>query len=309
MHDLIERQTNEARRATWRARASLAMAFGLHSVLLVAMWRNHTVLVERPAPAEDAVVDLDLASEEIAPPIQKEEEAPSERLPPEPTPARASSTTAPRAPSIGGGSDTVANAEPAAPAPSGSASGGWTFSPTGRGPIDLGLGTPRTAQQLPPGAVPKVDAPADERPSAGAALADVFDQGRGTPVKFAVEMAARSTEAPENGKAVFDITVGVEGGVQISLVSATTNYEGWNQLIASIRKHLAKKNVRIPSNAKGFHVVVEVEAHDQLPDGKAVGSLGFGENRSGAFTLPSVENIGVRPTRIVSSRITRENRL
>ncbi|WP_394835531.1 hypothetical protein LVJ94_01210 [Pendulispora rubella] len=310
MHELIDRPSYEARRANRRARVSLVMACGLHSALLVAMWRNHIVLTpaDRDESAED-VVDLDLASE-VPPPIPQAEEVPVEpsRVLPEPTPARESSAT-PRPQSKGGGGDGTPNVEPAPPAPSGSASGGWTFSPTARGPVDLGLGTPGVTGKLPPGAIPKVDAPADERPSVGAELAAVFDQGRGSPVKAAVEMAARGSEAPENGKAVFDVTVGVEGGVQISLVSATTNYEGWNELIATIRKHLAKKNVRIPPNAKGFHVVVEVEAHDQLPDGKSVGSSGFGENRSGAFTLPSVENIGVRPMRIVSSRITRENRL
>ena len=264
--------------------------------------------MERDESAEDTV-DLDLA-EVVPPTVKEEEEVPVEptpsRIPPEPTSARESSI--PRPSHSGGGGDGT-NVESAPPAPAGSASAGWTFSPTARGPVDLGLGTPGVTGKLPPGAVPKVDVPAEERPSAVASMTAVFDVGRGNPVKSAVEMAARGTEAPEKGKAVFDVTVGIEGGVQISLVSATTNYEGWNQLIAAIRKHLAKRNVNVPSNAKGFHVVVEVEAHEQLPDGKSPGSFGIGESGGGGFTLPSIENIGARATRVVSSRITRENRL
>ena len=318
------------------------VACGIHSAMLVALWRNHTnYSAEAPAPTEDSEWELDVTPPEET--SEEREQALAIQRPP--ASAAGGRTTArdpsavPGSPESTTGSLETGPAEPATPSPSSSASpsgSGWTFSPGPKGPVDLGLGSARNPKLLPPGAVGKVDIPADERPSTSGGMLEMLDAedakrgfGRGGPVKLAVEAAARTTDAPMAGKAVYDISVGKDGLVQINLVNATSDFDGWSQIIAAIRGHLAKKHLRIPPDSKGLHVVVEIEAHEQYPDGSRpsdsgarvgmgpngpgasyrgkVGGIGLGPGGLGGMLTP--ENSGVAATRVVSSRIVRETRL
>ncbi|WP_394833333.1 hypothetical protein LVJ94_43195 [Pendulispora rubella] len=233
-------------------------------------------------------------------------------------------------------------------APAGEA---WTFSPFDEpSRVVTGFALDRGA---------RIDVPADERPSTTGGLVEALDQqdvklgmGRGGPVKLAIEAAARTTDAPIVGTATFDVVVESSGGLHVQLLSASTDFQGWTRLVDAIRAHLARKQVRIPSGAKGLRVAVEVEAREQYPDGVSPTALGNEvgvslkgvtashrnkvcemhpavkgdrvdmDSHSGSAALASanivklmvegtcsVENIGARATRVVSSRILRETRL
>jgi len=339
VRDGRQRSEEPGRSASWRARASVAMACGVHSALLITIWRSHPANpAETQGRTDDVVVDLDVVPASDAPPPREVREPRSEpaaegrgsqtQASAERTPARGASNPS--------GAEENGGVESVAPSPSGSSAQGWTFSPNSGKPVDLGIGTARTPKGLAPDAVGKVDVPADERPSTTGGLVEALDAedakrgvGRGGPVKLAVEAAARSTDAPTAGKATFDIAVGIDGDVHASLLVASADFEQWNQLIASIRGHLARKRVRFPPGSKGLHVVVEVEAHEQFPDGRTPASLGgkagmtpegpaagysgkvcgVGITLGGLGGGCSPENAGVPATRVVSSRITRETRL
>ncbi|WP_394825556.1 hypothetical protein [Pendulispora albinea] len=314
-----------------RTYASLAVACGVHAAFLAVSWKQRPAQpaldgTERPAePTEEW--DLDVAA--LFEKSEVREEAPVAA----PEPARKAAENAPREPmtTLGSVENAPQNTNPGAenptPSPASSSSSapaeGWTFSPTVRKPVDLGLGAPGGSKYvLPDGVVSKAELPADERPSTTGGLAEALDAedvkrgtSRGQPVRLAVEAAARTTEAPSVGRATFDISVGAEGAVQIQLADANNDYEGWKRLVEAIRGQLARKRVRIPPGSKGLHVVVEVEARDQKPDGTPANASAlrrFGANPDtpvgGSFSL-SPENIGVSAKRFVSSRIVRETRL
>ncbi|WP_394840998.1 hypothetical protein LZC95_28470 [Pendulispora brunnea] len=322
MHEPLSRRTV----------ASLAAACGVHAVLLAVTWKHAPVRPPQDLPAAaDAVEEWEI---ETPPDIGKPE--PSSNAPASPLAARevARRWTAPsEVPATPPPSDSGSSETATPPSESGEA---WSLPSVGRKPIDLGLGTARGPAILAPGGAATAEPPADERPSRTGGLVEALDAedaargfGRGGPVKLAVEAAARTTDAPTVGKATFDVAVNGDGSLHVTLLSANTDYEGWNRITQAIRSHLGRKRVRIPPGAKGLHVVVEVEAKEQFPDGTSPSSLGGkvgigpagpaasyrGKVCRATISLAGItggcspENAGVAPTRMVSSRIVKETRL
>jgi len=317
-------------------RASLVVASAVHVAALIAVAKSHAVHAPS-ADDETAVWDLDLTpspeEEEQAPPSQ---ETPARETAHGALEAREESRSSQQGEAPASPSASTSSEAHGAPAPSGSAGQGWTFSPTGKGPIDLGIGSARGPKSFHYDPTAKVELPADERPSTTGGLVEMLDAddakrgfGRGGPVKLSVETAARSTDAPMEGQATFDIAVMASGELSIHLVAANADFDHWNRLVEAIRNDLARKHVRIPHGSKGIHVVVEVEAHQQFPDGTSPSSLGgkvvmgpqgpaagyrgkvcgAGISLGGLGGGCSPENAGTVATRVVSSRITRETRM
>ncbi|WP_394851009.1 hypothetical protein [Pendulispora rubella] len=297
-------------------------------MFLAVTWKHAAVRLPPEAAATPDVVE---EWEIEPPPAEVEAPAPHSAEPATPL-ARAHDSGRPSAAPSEAPAPAPASSGSAAPAPG----EGWSLPPTGGKPIDLGLGTARGPAVFAPGPMASAEPPADERPSRTGGLTEALDAadaargfGRGGPVKLAVEAAARTTDAPTTGKASFDIAVNADGSMHVVLLSANTDFEGWNGIVQAIHSHLARKRVRIPPGAKGLHVVVEVEAKEQFPDGTSPKDLGGkvgmtpagpvagyrGKVCSAAISLAGIgggcspENAGVRAARMVSSRIVKETRL
>ena len=88
--------------------------------------------------------------------------------------------------------------------------------------------------------------------------------GRGGPVRSAVEIAARTENAPVRGSATFSVTIFSDGKVDVQVASNQTD---WSQLIPAIREAVKKSQVRLHRNSRGLNVVVAVEAKVKYPDG------------------------------------------
>lgn len=163
---------------------------------------------------------------------------------------------------------------PLAPEPSPSA---WSFSPSVLS-ID-----PRAAVSpdmvAPPRAAGSTDAPRPSPASTtgglaeGLAAQDVqLGLGHGGAVLSAAEAVTRSTEAPVEGGATFDVVVHADGAVVARLVGADHDMEAWARLADSLGHSIDPSRMRLPPG-RGWHVVVRVEAKVKLPDGRAVRSL------------------------------------
>ncbi|HEY4015325.1 MAG TPA: hypothetical protein VGM06_18400 [Polyangiaceae bacterium] len=157
--------------------------------------------------------------------------------------------------------------------------------------------------------------------------------GRGGPVITALENAAASEAAPFEGAATFDFAIQSDGHVSMAVLDATSSLEDWNKVGEATRKALDPKAVRIPPGARGWHVVVRVEAKVQFPNGLDPNKLGarFTASPTGVtfaatgkvcsvrvtagLTLVPItggcdpSNIGVRPLRVVHGHATAEGRL
>lgn len=155
-----------------------------------------------------------------------------------------------------------ASREPA-PSPPGSA---WSFRPT----------VPNVA----PGAVQilaasggRVDAEMPSQVSTTGGLVESLDSadvdrglGRGGPVRSAVELAARTENAPVRGSATFSVTIFSDGKIDVQVASNQTD---WSHLVPAIREAVKKSQVRLHPKSRGLNVVVAVEAKVKYPDGYA----------------------------------------
>jgi hypothetical protein len=153
--------------------------------------------------------------------------------------------------------------------PAASPGEGFTFRPT---IVDLRLSAAAAA-----GAIPAPEAPPASGPrpiSTTGGLAEGLDAadverglGRGGPARAAVEEAARSSEAPMFGIAMFAVSVDGAGKVAVDVLDATSERAGWEALRPAIADRLAKAPVRPPSGSRGLRVTVRVEASEQFPGG------------------------------------------
>lgn len=97
---------------------------------------------------------------------------------------------------------------------------------------------------------------------------------RGGFVRTAVETAVHSDTAPASGTARYDVRVLRDGTAIVSLENASRDHEGFTALTGTIRKHIDPKKLRLPDGAKGLHVVIDVDIHDQYPDGRKPSEVG-----------------------------------
>jgi hypothetical protein len=231
------------------------------------------------------------------------------------------------------GDETSAPEPPAASAAPAESAGGWTLQPERSADV--------TDRSFIARAVRPADAePPNEGVSTTGGLAEGLDAhdvavglGRGGPVITALENAAAGEAAPFEGAATFDFAVRSDGHVSMSVLDATSSLEGWNKVAEATQKAFDPKAVRIPPGARGWHVVVRVEAKVQYPNGLDPKKLGASFTASptgltfaaggkvcnvritaGLTLIPIMggcdpSNIGARPLRVVHGHVTHEGRL
>jgi hypothetical protein len=153
---------------------------------------------------------------------------------------------------------------------------GWTFTPTK--PVDVT--DPAFVARAVRGVGVAPDAPEGASRSAGG-LGEALEAhdvemglGSGGPVLSALEAAARDTDAPVEGWALFDVAVDTSGRVSVVLDDVSSGQPAWARVGAAAGHVVDPKRVRIPPGARGWHVVVRVEAKIQYPDGTKPKDLG-----------------------------------
>ena len=107
----------------------------------------------------------------------------------------------------------------------------------------------------------------------GLAAHDVeLGMGRGGAILSAAEAAARSSDAPLDGDATFDVSVR-SGVVTARVVGADGDAGAWARVAESLERSVDPARMRVPALERGWHVVVRVDAKVQLADGRDVRSL------------------------------------
>ncbi len=172
----------------------------------------------------------------------------------------------------------------------------WTF-PTAR--IELGLGERTGALALArananananASASANANGPHRETESATAAgrlllSLDSIDAAQGRartgPLREAVDEVARRAEAPMEGVALFEITVGPKQPARARLLDASSEFGGWSGLTEALDTAARKKTLRVPPNGQALRVVVRVEAAMRLVDGRREKDLGVKTTSSG----------------------------
>jgi hypothetical protein len=83
----------------------------------------------------------------------------------------------------------------------------------------------------------------------------------------AFHQAARSAEAPQIGKASFQVTVTQAGTVEIALASSTAPVAGWQAVATKAAAEIRRALPRIPSGRAGVRLTVELVAEEVMPNG------------------------------------------
>jgi hypothetical protein len=143
-----------------------------------------------------------------------------------------------------------------------------------------GAGGPGTLDAVAAAKHAAVSADAPERetrddPGGLSAALSAKDQSfaRGGFIAHAIEEAVRA-EGPAEGKARFEVSLMRDGTMAIALLSASQNHDAFAKLSASIKKRIPTASLHLPSRAKGLRVLVELDVHDQYPDGMHPSEVG-----------------------------------
>lgn len=159
------------------------------------------------------------------------------------------------------------------------ASSAWSFSPFAAGPMDLHAAlTPDMV--APPPATSSDQPPRPQTASSTGGLAEGLAQrdvemglGHGGPVLSAAEIAARSSDAPLEGGATFDVVVHPDGTVVARVLrSDGPPASDWSSVADALARSVDPQAMRLPAG-HGRHVVVRIDAKVKLPDGREVKSL------------------------------------
>jgi hypothetical protein len=92
-------------------------------------------------------------------------------------------------------------------------------------------------------------------------------------VLAAAESAARDAEAPAVGSATFVVLVFADNQVRVELANADADADRWARVGDSLARSLDARRVRVPPGARGWRVVVRVDAVERLADGRDVRTL------------------------------------
>jgi hypothetical protein len=281
-------------RSSRRSSVALVCALALHGVGLVVTFSAQ----DRTAPAAP--------TSSSAPTIEVEirDEAPSNPVAaPDTAAGRSSGAIGLRGGSRpGAGSRSGEAIEPHGGSTS-EPSGDYALDPTapsGRGErpeVDLGIAPgdwSRWTKPGPPqpetGAPTRGPAPVSTTGGLTEAL-EAHDQAVGLGPAGAVISAAReaahSDVAPALGKATFSITVLRTGLVDVRLVGASSNVDGWQKVAASMTEAIRRKPPRISPPRNGARIGVEVTAEEHWPNGAPVKS----EGPSIAVTPPALHTV------------------
>ena len=258
-----------------RRLVALGVACGVHGALLLGV---DAVKVRPTAPTEEPTAVSEITLEQLAP---------ETTAVPEPSPDRTDDGTgnvhagALAARMVSRAASTIpSEVTPAESAPPGlGPNDGWSFSPSAAR-IELRVATPEIlAPPLDPAAREPGNGTKTAAASATGGLAEGLaandvevGMGRGGPVLAAAETAARSSDAPLDGGATFDVAVRPDR-VVARVVSADHDAAGWARVADSLGRSLDPKRVRLPSGGRGWHVVVRVDAVVRLADGRDVRTL------------------------------------
>jgi hypothetical protein len=151
----------------------------------------------------------------------------------------------------------------------------WSFSPLAlavdpRAALSPDLVSPRqNAEAPPPASVSATGGVAEGLAEHDAAIG----MGRGGPVLSAVEDAARSSDAPVAGHATFEVVVGREGKVEARVLAAGGDAAAWRRVALAAAREVDPRRLRLPAGARGWRVVVDIEAKEQLADGRDIKTL------------------------------------
>ena len=264
-------------RPAWRARGRAA--WPLAAALVAHVLVGAAVVVRAlPAPHDSASASrpelaIELVEEAAlpaAPELEPEPDAreasltpPRERVAGVPLRAERSATPVPGA--IAGASRGAGEA-----ALETTGAGTWTFRPTAG--VELGL---KNRAGLASGAVDAPPERAGPRPaSSTGGLVEALDAadvalglGHGGPVRSAVDLAARTPDAPTFGTATFAVALGTDGSVKVSVVAASSDRERWESLGPAVRNTLLDAARRKALKGNGVLVTVKVDASEQFPGG------------------------------------------
>jgi hypothetical protein len=83
----------------------------------------------------------------------------------------------------------------------------------------------------------------------------------------AFHQAARAAEAPQIGKASFQVTVTQAGTVEIALASSTAPAAGWQAVATKAAAEIRRALPRIPSGRAGVRMTVDLVAEEVMPSG------------------------------------------
>jgi hypothetical protein len=158
--------------------------------------------------------------------------------------------------------------------------GDWSFSPV-VSPVARPIDTTHAfTPDLAPHESGAADPSAPARASTTGGLAEglaaldvAAGLGRGGSVLTAAEAAARSPEAPLRGEATFDVVVRPDGEVDARLASASADTDGWREVAGVLQRTVDGHRVRVPPGARGWHVVVQVDAKVVFADGRDTRSV------------------------------------
>jgi hypothetical protein len=260
-----------------RSFVSVAFAAALHAAALGA-------LVSRPAkqtPAPERPPETELAIEVAAtaspaPNLESEEHAAPGAVAALATAERAKPPEPSQPPSASADVEPEANAGEAHASDGSRGGSDWTFRATSA-PIGLGerTGALARASGVEPEIGPSRASPQDRMLNSALDAADAQrGMARGGPLKLAVEEVARTSDAPLEGTALFEIVVGPNHPPRARLVDASADARGWSSLAPAIDRAAAKKELRLPPNGDGLRVRVRVSADVVLPDGRRLKDLG-----------------------------------
>jgi hypothetical protein len=167
--------------------------------------------------------------------------------------------------SAGGAPSSLGGVEPLEPQPGDQ--GSWSFSPSAM-TID-----PRAAVTADLVAAPGPRRAAEGEPPAsttggvaeGLAAHDVaIGLGRGGAILQAAEDAARE-DGPTTGTATLEVIVGADGKVSVDVVKTTGEADRWARVAATLSRSADASSMRIPDGARGWRVVVQLDAIEKFP--------------------------------------------
>jgi hypothetical protein len=151
----------------------------------------------------------------------------------------------------------------------------WSFSPTA---VHVDIERALEKDYLAPATTHRDTTPNAEERTSGSTTGGVAEGlatrdaeaglGRGGGVVSAAEGAARGEAAPLRGGATFEVIVRADGSVGAQVVAATGDVDAWQEVARDLARRVDPKKIRIPPGARGWRVVVSVDAKVVYADGR-----------------------------------------
>ncbi len=269
---------------------------------------------------------------EIEPPPATERPPVAPAAPKSPTePALPPSVSAALAPTLTPSQATPAPESPPT-VPATAASGPFTFSPTiapslaseplgmsGRNPFIGNLPDVPSGPAAPDTAAPEANvAPGIQKSMHDALAARDHELGldSGGPLVAIAEDATRPSDAPENSRAVFEVTIDANGDVTgVRVVDASQGRQAWDRIASRMGVTLRSRKIQLRGQhgqSKGLVVTLEVRSRFTLPSGASGGidpKAVVDGNAPGAQVGFDLSDIGAHATRNIHARILGERAL